>query len=87
VKELELIVAPLDGLVIDAVGAVLSTTDTMNEPVAVLPAPSFAIQVTVVVPSGKVVPEAGAQIGVILPLTVSLAVIAYVTIAPAELVA
>ena len=79
--------APLDGLVIDAVGAVLSTTDTMNEPVAVLPVPSFAIQVTVVVPSGKVVPEAGAQIGVILPLTVSLAVIAYVTIAPAELVA
>jgi hypothetical protein len=36
-------------------------------------APSVAVQVTVVVPSANVLPEAGLQFGVRLPLTVSVA--------------
>lgn len=35
---------------------------TWNWPEEVLPRPSFAVQVTVVGPTGNVVPEAGAQL-------------------------
>src|SRR5690606_40387291 len=38
------------------VGASVSTTVTLNEHVAVLPAPSVAVYVTVVVPSGNTSP-------------------------------
>ena len=37
---------------------------TENEQVAVLPLPSVAVQVTVVVPTGKIEPEAGVQTSV-----------------------
>src|SRR5262249_54917575 len=46
------------------VGAVVSATVTLNVFVATLPAPSTAVQVTVVSPSGKRAPEAGAQVTV-----------------------
>jgi uncharacterized protein (DUF983 family) len=41
------------------VGAMLSVTVTVKEQVAVLPVPSVALAVTVVVPRPKVLPEAG----------------------------
>ena len=40
-------------------GSVVSRTTTSNEPTDVLPVASLALQVTLVVPSGKVEPEAG----------------------------
>jgi hypothetical protein len=43
------------------VGGILSTTVTVNEQLAVLPAASLAVQVTVVVPMAKAAPLAGAQ--------------------------
>ena len=43
-------------------GSVVSRTTTLNEPADVLPAASLASHVTVVVPSGKVEPEAGAHV-------------------------
>jgi hypothetical protein len=46
---------------------VLSTTDTVNMQLPVLPDESAAEQVTVVVPFGKVLPEAGLQVGVRVP--------------------
>ena len=39
----------------------MSNTVTVNEHVAVLPLASVAVQVTVVVPTGKVDPDAGEQ--------------------------
>jgi hypothetical protein len=54
-------------------GAVVSRTVTLKPPEAVLPAESAAEQLTVVVPSGKVEPEAGEQLGVTAPSTMSLA--------------
>ena len=47
-------------------GGCVSLTVTVNEQVAVLPAPSVAVAVTVVVPFGKLEPEAGvdATVGV-----------------------
>ncbi len=68
-------------------GAVVSRTVTVKVADPVLPAVSVAEQVTVVVPSGKVLPDAGVQTGVIEPSTVSVAVAVNVTTAPAELVA
>jgi hypothetical protein len=56
------------------VGAVLSSTRTVAVAVPVLPAPSVAEQVIVVVPSGNVLPEAGRQFGVNEPDTMSTAV-------------
>jgi hypothetical protein len=53
----------------------------------VLPAVSVAEQVTVVVPIAKVEPEAGEQVGVNTPLTVSRAEAVKVTAAPVEPVA
>ena len=43
-------------------------------PVAVFPAGSLAVQVTVVAPSGKVLPLAGVQVTGTIPATASLAV-------------
>jgi hypothetical protein len=56
------------------VGAVVSRTVTVNVAVPVLFAASVAVQVTVLVPSGNVEPEAGLQVTGTFPLTVSLAV-------------
>jgi hypothetical protein len=43
------------------IGASASKTVIMKDAVAVLPAPSVALQVTVVSPRGKVEPEGGVQ--------------------------
>ena len=48
-------------------GGVVSCTVTVNEPVAVLWWASVAVQVTVVVPTGKTDPEAGLQLGLRVP--------------------
>jgi hypothetical protein len=40
-------------------GASVSLTVTVNEQVAVFPAPSVAVQITVVVPTANMLPEAG----------------------------
>ena len=48
----------------------------------VLPAASVALQVTVVAPRGKVLPEAGLQVGVRAPSTSSVALALKVTMAP-----
>ncbi len=56
------------------VGAVLSSTTTVALAVPVLPAPSTAVQMMVVGPTGKVLPEAGAHVGVSEPDTASVAV-------------
>src|ERR671922_210645 len=57
-------------------GGVVSTTVTSKLAEPVLPWESVAVQVTVVVPTGKVLPDAGAHVGVIGPSTMSLAVAA-----------
>jgi hypothetical protein len=66
------------------IGLTLSTTVTWNVPAAlVLPVLSLAVQLTVVVVTGKVLPEAGAQVTVGLGSTMSVAVRAgQVTTAP-----
>jgi hypothetical protein len=68
-------------------GAVVSTTLTSNESLAVLPAESAAVQSTVVVPSANVEPEIGVQPNVGAGSTTSTAEAGYVTTAPAALVA
>ena len=68
----------LEGHVI--VGAWLSFTVTVNEQVETLPAGSVAVEVTVVVPTGKIEPEAGVEETVAEQL--SDAVTAKVTTAP-----
>src|SRR5215208_1885234 len=68
----------------------VSCTMTLNEPSALFPAASVAVQLTVVVPNGNVEPEAGVHSGVTEPSTKSVAVAAaaaYVTVAPCGLVA
>ena len=55
-------------------GAVPSWTLTWNEVEAGLAEPSVAVQVTVVAPSGKVLPEVDAHVTLTLPATTSLAV-------------
>jgi hypothetical protein len=52
-----------------SIGPVVSTTVTLNVLLAVLPAASVAEQLTMVVPRGKVLPEAGEQLTATLPLT------------------
>ena len=52
-------------------GVVTSFTVMGNVPTAALPDPSVAVHVTIVVPSGNVVPEAGTQTGVTAPATAS----------------
>jgi hypothetical protein len=55
----------------------------LNEVCEELPALSVAMQVTVVVPSAKVLPEAGLHETASVPSTLSVAVgVAYVTVAP-----
>lgn len=77
-----LAVPPLDGLVIDTVGEVVSCTFTVKLPVAVLPAASVAEQFTVVVVIPNVEPEAGVHVTGTGPSTLSVAVAVYVTTAP-----
>lgn len=55
------------------VGLVVSCTVTPKDALALLPEESVAVQVTVVAPSGKVLPEDGEQLGVMLPSTLSVA--------------
>jgi len=64
-----------------------STTVTLKDAVAVFPCASVALQVTVVVPTGKVLPELGLQLGVSAPSTLSVALAVYVTGTPLALVA
>src|SRR5712692_662875 len=63
-------------------GGVVSWTTTVAEADPALPAASMAEQVMVVVPSGKVLPEAGAHVGVSEPDTASVAVAVKLTKAP-----
>ena len=67
------------------VGAPLGLTVTVNEAVPLLPESSVAVQVTVVVPTGKFEPEFGLQVGVTDVSTVSVAVAApYETFSPGD---
>src|SRR3989442_940577 len=63
-------------------GAVLSSTTTVAVAVPWLPALSVAEHVMVVLPTAKVVPEAGTQIDVSEPDTVSVALAVKATTAP-----
>src|SRR5262245_38842539 len=63
------------------IGAVVSTTVTVNDLVVVLQAASFAVQATVVVPSGKVEPDAGVHANDVTP-TASVALVVKLTSAP-----
>ena len=56
------------------IGGVVSRTVTVKLAVAELPAASAAVHVTVVVPIGKVVPDAGAQVTGTAPSTLPVAV-------------
>jgi hypothetical protein len=60
----------------------VSTTVTVNEPLPVLPAASRAEQLTVVVPNGKVEPEAGLHVTGGFGVTASVAVAVNLTVAP-----
>jgi hypothetical protein len=60
---------------------------TWNEPEVEFPAASVAEQLTVVVPSAKVSPEAWSQLTETEPSTMSLAEVVKLTLAPAGLVA
>jgi hypothetical protein len=64
------------------VGEVPSTTVTVKEPEAVLPALSLAEQVTLVEPNTKAEPDEGVQAGVKEPSTASIAETVNVTTAP-----
>ena len=66
----------------ETVGGVVSCTVTLNEALPVLPDESIAVQVTVVEPSTKVLPEGGEQLGEMLPSMLSLADALKVTAAP-----
>jgi hypothetical protein len=85
---LSFVVVPLAGLDItggaDAVVSV-NVTVNKNDAVPVLPALSVAEQLTVVVPTGNVEPDAGVQTGVIEPSTRSVADALNVTVVPEEL--
>ena len=67
-------------------GAVVSSTVTVNDPVAMLPWPSVAVTLTVVTPRAKVVLEA-IEVVIVTGPTASVAVGENVALAPAELVA
>jgi hypothetical protein len=70
------------------VGGVVSTTLTLKLALAVFPWESVAVQLTfVVVARTKMLPEGGAQTGVTLPSTMSVALVEYVTVVPPTLVA
>ena len=70
-----------------SMGAVVSPTVTAKLPEAMLPAASVAEHDTVVLPIGKVEPDAGAQTAVTGPSIASRAEAVKVAIAPAALVA
>ena len=65
----------------------MSVTVTLNEPEVEFPAASVAMQLTVVVPSGKASPEAWSQPTATDPSTTSLAEVAKPTVVPPALVA
>ena len=67
-----LVVMSLGTLTTGGVVSLIETV-TVNEALPVLPCASVALQVTVVVPTGKVLPEAGLQEGVSEPSTTSVA--------------
>ena len=68
-------------------GAVVSCTVTWNDECDLFPAPSVAVQLTVVGPLGKVAPDGGVQLTGTLPSTRSVAVgLCTATAAPAGLV-
>ena len=67
---------------IDTDGGVVSRTVTVEDAEPTLPAASVAVHLTTVVPSGKVEPESGEQVGVNDPLTMSVADGEKVAIAP-----
>ena len=62
-------------------GGVVSTTVTVKLFMPVLPCPSLALQVTVVAPRAKLLPEAGEQLTETNPAQVSLALALKVTVA------
>jgi hypothetical protein len=62
-----------DALRLVMTGAVVSRTVTVKLPEAVLPAASWALAFTVVVPSGKVLPEAGLSVTTTAPSVSSVA--------------
>jgi len=64
-----------------------STTVTVKDAVPVFPCASVALQMTVVVPTGKVLPDLGLQLGVSGPSTLSVALAVYDTGRPLALVA
>jgi hypothetical protein len=64
-------------------GGSVSTTFTRNDPEDVLPEPSVAVQLTVVVPIAKAVPDGGTQ-ATVTPGALSAAVGVYVTTAVAR---
>jgi hypothetical protein len=70
------------------VGGVVSANviATWKEALPVFPCASLAVQVTVVVPTGNVEPDAGEQFELVTP-TASVNVTVYATTAPAALVA
>jgi hypothetical protein len=68
-------------------GAALYASVAVKLPVAVLPAASAAVHVTVVEPIGRVAPDAGAQVTATTLSTTSVAEAACVATAPALLVA
>jgi ribosomal protein L10 len=68
-------------------GPAVSVTVTVKEAAPLLPRVSVAVQVTVVVASGKVAPLAGVQLTATLPSIPSVAVAVYVKAAPVEAVA
>ena len=70
------------GVSVSVVPGLLSFTWTTNVLVAVLPCESVAVQVTVAVPTGKAVPEAGVQLTLTLASQASVAVAEYVTGVP-----
>jgi hypothetical protein len=71
----------------ETIGAVVSLIVILKLPDAILPRVSVAEHATVVVPSGKVEPEAGVQVTGREPSTMSVAVAVKVTTLPEELVA
>jgi len=68
-------------------GPVVSATVTVNEAAAALLRASLAVQLTVVGPSGKFAPLAGAHVTATVPSTASLAVTVYANVAPVALAA
>jgi hypothetical protein len=70
--------APPDALTVTfaghvTVGSMSSVTVTVKVQVPVLPDPSVAVHVTVVVPTGKLVPDAGTHMTVASPVQASFA--------------